>query len=187
MSLERLRGRRGAQHVLGLLFGVVFGFLLQKGGVTDYDVIIGQLLLTDMTVVRVMLSAVVVGSIGVHLLGSAGLARLQPKPQSARTTALGGLLFGFGFALLGYCPGTVAGAVGSGALDALLGGVTGILLGAGLYAAAYSRFRRRRLVVDMPEGRRTLPELLGVSPWAVVLPGCALLVLVLWLIRETGV
>jgi hypothetical protein len=52
----------------GLVFGIVFGFLLHKGGVTNYDVIIGQLLLTDFTVLKIMLSAVVVGAIGIHTL-----------------------------------------------------------------------------------------------------------------------
>ncbi|MBN2586104.1 MAG: hypothetical protein JXR55_02320, partial [Candidatus Fermentibacteraceae bacterium] len=59
--LTALHGRRKLQLFLGLLAGIIFGFLLQKGGVTKYEVIIGQLLLVDFTVVRVMLSAVVVG------------------------------------------------------------------------------------------------------------------------------
>ena len=66
--LSALHGRKGWQLVIGFCLGIVFGFLLQKGGVTRYDVILGQLLLTDFTVVKVMLSAVVVGKIGVHFL-----------------------------------------------------------------------------------------------------------------------
>jgi len=53
-------------------------------------VIIGQLLLTDFTVVKVMLTAVVTGMIGVHFLRSLGLAELHPKPGSMGSTALGG-------------------------------------------------------------------------------------------------
>ena len=49
--------KKGIQLLLGLGMGIVFGFLLQKGGVTNYDVIIGQLLLDDFTVVKVMLTA----------------------------------------------------------------------------------------------------------------------------------
>ena len=123
------------QLTIGLAIGVLFGFLLQKGGVTDYDVIIGQLLLTDFIVLKVMLSAVVTGTLGVHLLRSLGLVRLHPKPGSVGTSIGGGLIFGVGFAVLGYCPGTVAGAVGQGFLDALFGGVAGTLLGTGLFAA----------------------------------------------------
>jgi uncharacterized protein len=51
----------------GLGFGILFGFLLHKGGATKYDVIVGQLLLTDFTVLKIMLSAVVTGMIGIYL------------------------------------------------------------------------------------------------------------------------
>jgi len=106
-----LHSRKGVQLALGLMMGVVFGFLLQKGGVTEYDVIIGQLLLVDFTVVKIMLSAVITGTIGVHLLKSLGMAQLHPKPGSVGASVIGGLIFGVGFATLGYCPGTVGGAV----------------------------------------------------------------------------
>ena len=80
-----IRKNNNAQIVLGLLFGIVFGFLLQKGGVTDYNVIIGQLLLTDFTVLKVMLSAVIVGMIGFHLLKHLGYVQsMQLKDQLAR-------------------------------------------------------------------------------------------------------
>jgi len=183
--LDSLHRRKGLQYALALMAGIAFGFLLQKGGATDYDVIIGQLLLEDFTVLKIMLSAVVVGSIGVHLLRSAGLARLHPKPGSLGSSALGGLVFGLGFATLGYCPGTVAGAVGSGALDALLGGVTGILIGAGLLSAAYGRMSRG-IMVRADFGNRTLPELFGVNAWAVVIPACVLIVALLWVLESAG-
>jgi uncharacterized protein len=98
--LKTLHGRRWFQLLLGLLIGIAFGFLLQKGGVTTYDVIIGQLLLSDFTVVKVMLSAVLVGMLGVHALRSLGLAELHPKSGSFGANAIGGLIFGVGFGIL---------------------------------------------------------------------------------------
>lgn len=59
--LKILHENTNLQLFIGLLTGILFGFLLQKGGVTKYDVIIGQLLLTDFTVVKIMLSAVITG------------------------------------------------------------------------------------------------------------------------------
>jgi len=59
--LKILHENTNLQLSIGLLTGILFGFLLQKGGVTKYDVIIGQLLLTDFTVVKIMLSAVITG------------------------------------------------------------------------------------------------------------------------------
>ena len=122
------------QLVAGLLFGIIFGFLLQKGGVTDYDVLIGQLLLTDFTVAKIIITAIITGMIGVYFMKSKGMVKLHPKPGSWSSVVIGGLLFGIGFGLLGYCPGTVLGAVGQGYLDALFGGVIGIILGTCFFA-----------------------------------------------------
>ncbi len=185
MTLDALHSKRGLQFTIALLCGVVFGFLLQKGGVTDYDVIIGQLLLKDFTVVKVMLSAVITGSLGIYALKSAGLVKLHPKPGSLGSSAVGGLIFGVGFATLGYCPGTVSGAVGTGALDALLGGVAGILIGSGLYAGLYPRLRRG-ILQKGDFGTKTIPEILNVNPWLVVIPGCLILAALLLFLENTG-
>jgi hypothetical protein len=169
----------------GFLFGIVFGFLLQKGGVTKYDVIVGQLLLTDFTVLKIMLSSVVTGMIGIHLMKSLGWIQLDPKPGSWGKNAIGGLIFGLGFALLGYCPGTIAGAIGNGYLDATVGGLIGILFGSGLFAAVYPRVKDGLLKAGF-FGNLTLPRLFKVSDWAVIAPLSVLIVLLLYLIERAG-
>src|SRR3990167_2896248 len=68
------------QLLLGALFGVLFGFLLQKGGVAKYPVLLGALLLEDFTVMKVMLTAIVVGSVGIFSLHALGLVKLHIKP-----------------------------------------------------------------------------------------------------------
>jgi hypothetical protein len=178
--LTRLHSNRKVQYVIALVTGLIFGLLLQKGGVTKYGVIIDQLLLTDFTVVKIMLSAVVTGMICVHLLRSLGLAELHPKPGGLGSTAVGGLLFGVGFGTLGYCPGTLAGAIGNGYLDALVGGLLGALIGAGLFAAWYPRLKdtvlRRGWFSEL-----TFPQLLKVNAWVVVIPVAAMIVgLLVW-------
>lgn len=185
MTLEELRRNRPARLSISLFCGFVFGFLLQKGGVTNYDVVIGQLLLKDFTVVKVMLSAVIVGSLGIHALRSIGLVTLHPKPGSIGSSVPGSLLFGFGFAVLGYCPGTVVGAAGSGSMDALLGGIAGMLLGSGLFAAAYPLLDRKVLKKGH-FGTRTIPEALGVDPWVVVIIGSLVLAGLLRLVERAG-
>jgi hypothetical protein len=171
--------------VWGFLFGIIFGFLLQKGGVTKYDVILGQLLLEDFTVVKIMLSAVVTGMIGIHLMKSMGWIQLNPKSGSWGKNAIGGLIFGLGFAVLGYCPGTIAGAVGNGYLDALAGGLVGIIVGSGLFASLYPRLRDG-ILKKGDFGNLTLPRLLKVNDWVVVLPLFALLILLLYLMEQAG-
>jgi hypothetical protein len=177
--------RNRSELAWGFVFGIVFGFLLQKGGATKYDVILGQLLLSDFTVLKIMLSAVVTGMLGIHLMKSLGWIQLNPKAGSWGKNAIGGLIFGLGFALSGYCPGTIAGAIGNGYLDAVVGGLTGILLGSGLLAAAYPKLRNS--VLKMGDfGNLTLPGLLKVNDWTVIIPLSALLVLVLYLIEHAG-
>jgi hypothetical protein len=183
--LAALHENKGAQLLIGLLLGIVFGFLLHKGGVTKYDVILGQLLFEDFTVLKIMLSAVITGTIGVHLLRSLGVAKLHPKPGSFGTSVVGGLIFGLGFALLGYCPGIVAGAIGEGWLDALLGGAVGILIGSGLFAAFFPRLQRG-ILSKGDFGTITLPELLKVNAWVVVVPVVLLIAGLLWWIESAG-
>jgi hypothetical protein len=169
----------------GFLIGIIFGFLLQKGGVTKYDVIIGQLLLEDFTVIKIMLSAVVTGMIGIHLMRSRGWIELKPKAGSWGKNAIGGLIFGLGFALLGYCPGTIAAAVGNGYLDALTGGLIGIIVGSGLFAALYPKLKDGILKVG-DFGNLTVPRLLKVNDWLVIVPLSGLLILLLYLMERAG-
>jgi uncharacterized membrane protein YedE/YeeE len=183
--LTGLHEKKNLQLVLGLLIGIIFGFLLQKGGVTDYNVIIGQLLLTDFTVVKIMLAASITGMLGVHLLRSLGLAQLHPKPGSFGASVIGGLLFGIGFGILGYCPGTVAGAVGQGALDALFGGVIGMVIGAGIFAALYPKLQQT-ILSKGDFGELTLPTLFKVNAWILVIPVATALIALLWWMEQLG-
>ena len=167
----------GRQLALGLLFGLAFGFLLQKGGVAKYHVLIGVLLLEDFTVIKVMLSAIVVGMIGVFSLYALGLVKLHIKPTRYAANILGGLLFGVGFALLSYCPGTGAAALGQGNFDALAG-VLGLMAGSYLYAES-SGLLGRTVLKWGDRGKLMLPEVVGVSPATFVIVIASLLVVAL--------
>lgn len=178
--LARLRSHHRFQLAAGLLIGVGFGFLLQRGGVTRFDVVVGQLLLQDFTVVKIMLTAVVTGMIGVHAMRAAGWATLSKKPGAVGSTVIGGLIFGAGFALLGYCPGTLLGAVGQGSIDALFG-VAGVLAGTSIYAAAYPRLSQGVLRLG-DFGHITLPELFRAGTWPVVAGVAAFITLILMVV-----
>lgn len=164
--LESVRRNKNTQLLLGLMFGIVFGVFLQKAGVTRYSVIIGQLLLTDFTVLKVMMSAVIVGMPGVHFMHARGLVNLHIRGGSFGGTVLGALVFGAGFGLLGYCPGTAAGAVGHGAMDALIGGVGGLLLGSWLYAVNSPRLET--LLARGTFQRERLQDVLHLGTWTTV-------------------
>ncbi len=167
----------GRQLVLGLLFGLIFGFLLQKGGVAKYHILIGVLLLENFTVIQVMLSAIVVGMIGIFTLHAMGMVELHIKPTRYGANILGGLLFGIGFALLGYCPGTSAAAFGQGNYDALVG-ILGMMVGSYVFAEVSAWFDRT-IAPWGNRGQLTLPDFVGISPYAFVPVAALLLVAVL--------
>jgi uncharacterized membrane protein YedE/YeeE len=156
----------------GLVTGILFGFLLQKGRVIRYDKQIGALRLLDMTIVKFMLSAILVGMVGTYLLIDLGMAKLSIKPMIVGAVVIGGLLFGIGWGLIGYCPGTSLGAVGEGRLDALWG-IVGMLAGAAIYAEVYPMMKATLLQWGV-YGQITLPKVLGVSHWVVIVPIVAL-------------
>jgi len=91
-----------ARLLLGLLTGVLFGFILQKAQVTKYQKIVAFFRLTDLTVLKVMLAAVVVGMVGVYLLHDLGLVKLHIKPTLLGANILGAAIFGVGMLLLGF-------------------------------------------------------------------------------------
>lgn len=156
------------QLVLGLVFGVAFGFLLQKGGVAKYEVLLGSLLLTDFTVMKIMLTAILVGMIGIFGMHALGLVKLHVKPTKYAANVVGGLVFGAGFALLGYCPGTGAAALGQGNLDAIAG-IAGLLAGSYVYAEL-SRPLGSTILSWGNRGGIMLPDLFGIrlAPFLVV-------------------
>lgn len=183
--LEKLYENRPAQLALGFVMGLIFGFLLQKGGAANYNVIIAQLLLEDFTVVKIMLSAIVTGMIGVYAMRALGWIELHPKSGSWGATAIGALMFGVAFGILGYCPGTLAAAAGQGAWDAAVAGLVGIIVGAGLFAAAYPRLAKT--VLNRGEiGDATIPEALNINPCVAVIVACAAIIGILWLLEGAG-
>ena len=182
MSTTKQKPNEATQLVLGILFGIVFGFLLQKGGVAKYHILLGVLLLEDFTVIKVMLSAIIVGMLGIFTLHGLGLIELHIKPTRYAANILGGLLFGVGFALIGYCPGTGAAALGQGNFDAIAG-IIGLLAGSYLYAEA-SGMLTRTVETWGDQGKLTLPQILGVSTPKVVLVLAPMLILVLVALQQ---
>jgi uncharacterized protein len=168
-----------SQLALGLITGIAFGFLLQKGRLAKYQTIVGQLLLKDWTVFKVMASAILVGAVGVYVLVSQGAARLDIWPFQIGGAIVGGILFGVGIAVFGYCPGTGMAGGGEGSRDAMIG-VLGMITGAGAYVVAYNWLEPVMLALG-DFGKVTVPELLGVQPWVVIvaLAGAVILALTL--------
>jgi uncharacterized membrane protein YedE/YeeE len=125
-----------------LLSGAVFGFLLSRGRLTDYDTMMGMFRLTDLHVMGVMGVAIPVAAIGLFLLrrgrvraATGGEIEVHPKPDH-RWTPVAGLVFGAGWALTGVCPGTSLAQIGEGKTYAL---ITALGIIAGTYAYGWLR------------------------------------------------
>jgi uncharacterized membrane protein YedE/YeeE len=122
-----------SQIVLAILIGGLFGFVLHRAGASNPQKIIGMLRLTDFHLAKVILFAIGISSLILFALmyfGIIGNEHLSIK-TSHWGVAIGGLIFGLGFAIAGYCPGTGLCALGEGRKDAkwfVVGGLFGALL-----------------------------------------------------------
>jgi uncharacterized membrane protein YedE/YeeE len=109
-----------------LILGFLFGAILQSARLNKYNTISGMARLENFTVAKAILVAVGLGAILLNIEINLGYASYHVKPLILGGVALGGILFGIGMAILGYCPGTMAISLGEGSLDALVGIVGGI-------------------------------------------------------------
>ncbi len=167
--------------VLAIVFGFAFGWLLHRGRVTSYDTILNQFRLRDFTVLKVMLTAIVVGGIGVLALTQMGYAKFHVRDANMLATIIGAAIFGVGMVLYGYCPGTGLAAIATGSVHALVGAV-GMIFGAILYAFSFDWVRANILSV-WKLGKVTMPDMLGVSPLAMYVALALLAVAFFWFIE----
>lgn len=143
--------------VLAAVFGLIFGILLNKGQVTNYNVIVNLFRFRDWTVLKIMLTAIVVGGIGVFGMMSAGILEgYHIKDTNLLGLILGGALFGVGMVVYGYCPGTGVAAIATGSLHALVG-FAGMVVGGVVYALTYPWVKANILSVGAL-GKVRLPE-----------------------------
>jgi uncharacterized membrane protein YedE/YeeE len=157
---------------LGLLIGMAFGAILQLGGASSYKKIMGSLLLKDMDVIKLILMAIAVGTVGIYALDLVDMANMSIKPTYVVGIIIAGLIFGVGFAVAGYCPGTCVVASAEGKTDAMMT-VVGGLAGAMLYALVYPAMSG--LIGVTNYGEVTIASALGVNGIWIALPFSAIL------------
>jgi uncharacterized membrane protein YedE/YeeE len=153
---------------LAVLLGIFFGFSLERSGLGDPHKLTGVFYFRDFTVPKVMFTAIVVASTGIYLLSDLHLLDLERVyiiPTFFWPQLVAGLIFGVGFVVSGYCPGTAVTGLASGRLDALVT-MAGISAGSLLFAVLYPVLERFYLSSDW--GVATVPGLLGVSHWVVI-------------------
>ncbi len=167
-----------------LLIGFGFGWCLQKAGMSRYDRIVNVFRFRDAAVLQFLLTALVTAAIGIRLLQTLGVAATVPIPTTyVAGNLVGGLVFGVGMALSGFCPGTVVAGAGEGRLDYLVPGGLGLYAGAVVYGLAYDRV--------MPTlsgwgraGEVTLADVTHTEPWLIIALFVELSLLVFYLLAR---
>lgn len=153
-----------------LATGLLFGYVLEQAGFGSPRKLTAQFRLTDWSVFKVMFTAIIVASLGIQFLqidDTFGSTGFYVSPTILGATALGGALVGAGFAVGGYCPGTsVVGAM-TGRLDGLVFAV-GMILGIWVFSLNFDSSWMQAILNAGKLSDKTLPQLLGVSPWLII-------------------
>ena len=163
----------GAGLWIALAIGIAFGWCLERSGMGNARKLAGQFYLTDLTVFKVMFSAIVTAMLGVFWLGWLGVvnvSRIYVPETFILPQLVGGIVFGVGFAIGGLCPGTSCVSAATGRVDGLmvvLGMFAGVLVTGVLFSSLEPFYN------STPRGQLTLPTLFhlpyGVVALAVVL------------------
>jgi len=153
---------------LAVVIGIFFGFFLERGGLGNPRKLTGVFYLTDFTVPKAMFSAIVTATVGLYLMADLkliDLSRIWIVPTFFWPQIVGGALFGVGFVISGYCPGTAAAGFSSGRIDAL---VTMIGIGVGSVIFAYFFPWMENFYNSSAMGGVTLPQLMHINHWLIV-------------------
>lgn len=163
-----------------LALGVAFGFVLERAGFASGCKLTAVFYGYDMAVVKVMFTAIVTAMAGMWLLATLNvldMGEVYLVPTNYTAQLVGGLVFGAGFVIGGYCPGTSVVACATGRLDAFVF-VAGLVAGIAFYAQAMPGVET--WIRDHAAGDITLPSLTGISTGWFVLAFIVFLALAAW-------
>ena len=165
--------------LFGLAVGFIFGYILTRTGITKYPRVMGMLLLKDFKILKFMLTAVTSSMILFYLLGDAGLLTLSPKSLDWGKL-IGGLIFGAGMGMLGYCPGTMAARIGQGKKESILS-FFGMALGIFIYALMIKPVKETLLAADI---NGDISILIGVNHWVLVIPAAIVFSAIIYFVNK---
>ena len=162
----------------GLLAGVAMGWLIQRAGASSPGAIARTLRLEDLSILKFMATAIAVAAVGIAALALVVPMHQAIKPLYVAGVLAGGLIFGVGFALAGFCPGTSVVAAAEGRRDALFA-VAGGLAGAAAFTLAYPALAPT-LMASWDLGRLTLADVTHLPPLAAAALLALALAVVVW-------
>jgi len=166
--------------LVAFVLGIGFGFCLERAGFGSARKLAAQFYLYDMSVFKVMFTAIVTAMLGVTYLGWIGwldLGLVYLVPTHLGPQLVGGLVLGVGFVVGGYCPGTSVASLATGRIDAMVYAL-GIFAGTFVYAEVYPAIKG--FVNADAMGQVTLPEVLGLPYGLVVFAVVVIAVVGFW-------
>ena len=158
----------GAALALAVLLGIAFGWFLERGGMGNARKLSGQFYFTDLSVLKLMFSAILTAMLGLFWLSWVGLldlSRVYVPETFIVPQLIGGVVFGVGFVVGGLCPGTSCVAAATGRKDGLAL-VAGMLDGIFVFGEAFPTIGR--FAESTPRGAWTVPDALGLTYGTVV-------------------
>jgi uncharacterized membrane protein YedE/YeeE len=166
----------------GLLVGILFGFVLQRGRFCMNSAIRDTILLKDTTLLKSVGAAILVGMVGFALMSMGGLIKISPTPFFWGANLVGGFIFGIGMVLAGGCASGITYRVGEGmvsALSALIGLATGATFTAIGFLKPIKDSLQTSTKFMVGEANPTLANIFGLS-YPVVALIIAVIALVIW-------
>jgi uncharacterized protein len=165
--------------VFGLAVGFIFGYILTRTGITKYPRVMGMLRLKDFKILKFMLTAVISSMVLFHLCGDLGWLKVVPKNLDWGKL-VGGLIFGAGMALLGYCPGTMAARIGEGKRESIFA-LFGMSFGILIYALTIKPVKALLLSGEV---NGDIAVLLGINHWFLIVPTALLFSAVIFFLNR---
>lgn len=160
--------------IVAVLIGIGFGFFLERAGFGSGRKLAAQFYFTDMTVLKVMFTAIITAMVGLYYLSVIGwvdLSLVYINPTYLLPQIVGGLILGVGFVVGGYCPGTSCVSASTGRTDGwvyLLGFIAGILF----FGEVFPLVEDFYVATDL--GKVTLPQLLNLPYGVIVFLVCVM-------------
>lgn len=165
--------------IFGLAVGFAFGYILTRTGITKYPRVMGMLLLKDFKILKFMLTAVISSMILFYTLGDLGMLTLSLKSLDWGKL-VGGLSFGTGMGMLGYCPGTMGARIGEGKKESILA-LFGMALGIFIYASMIKAIKETLLTGEISGD---ISVLLGINHWFLIIPAALLFSGIIYMLNK---
>ncbi len=173
-------------YILALIIGIIFGYLLEKGGFGNSRKLVSQFYFTDFAVLKVMFTSIVVAMLGLlylNWMGILDLSKIYIVPTYVTAQLFGGAFLGLGFVMGGLCPGTSFVSAASGKIDGMFF-VLGVFVGTMSFGDLFYDWLKP-IYKGGYIGKVTLPDFLGMNAGVVAFIITLLAVVSFWLAEKT--